>query len=184
MPAYSDTEGSGYGAAVQYRSNGAAWAAERGGVAALVRSVTERPTHSLRPIPARCGIGWPIVLQFAPHLAKAGSPPHPRHQDFSGIPGGGPDGSGRRRCCRRQPHASAISQVGVATYVPSRGERAPRRDFQRRTAPSSALSISCNVAASSTTPTAPTLSSICSGEVAPIIAELTTSSLSTQASAI
>ena len=40
MPQYSETEGSGYGQAVQYRSNGAKWAAERGGVAALVRSVT------------------------------------------------------------------------------------------------------------------------------------------------
>ena len=40
MADYSDTTGAGYGAAVQYRSNGASWAAERGGVAALVRSVT------------------------------------------------------------------------------------------------------------------------------------------------
>lgn len=40
MPQYSSTEGSGYGSTVQYRSSGAKWAAERGGVAALVRSVT------------------------------------------------------------------------------------------------------------------------------------------------
>ena len=40
MPAYSETEGSGYGAAVRYRGSGAKWAAERGGIAALVRSVT------------------------------------------------------------------------------------------------------------------------------------------------
>ena len=40
MPAYSESNGSGYGQAVQYRTNGAKWAAERGGVAALVRSVT------------------------------------------------------------------------------------------------------------------------------------------------
>ena len=40
MPPYSQTAGSGYGKAVQYRGNGARWAAERGGVAALVRSVT------------------------------------------------------------------------------------------------------------------------------------------------
>ena len=40
MPRYSETEGSGYGAAVAYRSNGARWAAERGAVAALVRSCT------------------------------------------------------------------------------------------------------------------------------------------------
>ena len=40
MPPYSATRGSGYGAAVRYRGNGAMWAAERGGVAALVRSVT------------------------------------------------------------------------------------------------------------------------------------------------
>lgn len=40
MPAYSASEGSGYGTAVRYRGSGAMWAAERGGVAALVRSVT------------------------------------------------------------------------------------------------------------------------------------------------
>ncbi len=38
MPAWSETTGSGYGEAVQYRSNGASWAAERKAVAALVRS--------------------------------------------------------------------------------------------------------------------------------------------------
>ena len=40
MPMYSESDGSGYGGTVIYRSNGAKWAAERGGVAALVRSVT------------------------------------------------------------------------------------------------------------------------------------------------
>jgi carboxypeptidase Q len=40
MPRFSETEGSGYGGTVVYRSNGARWAAERGGVAALVRSIT------------------------------------------------------------------------------------------------------------------------------------------------
>ncbi|MFK7766765.1 MAG: M20/M25/M40 family metallo-hydrolase [Mariniblastus sp.] len=40
MPMFSEASGSGYGETVQYRSNGAKWAAERGGVAALVRSVT------------------------------------------------------------------------------------------------------------------------------------------------
>lgn len=40
MAMYSETNGSGYGQAVQYRLNGAKWASERGGVAALVRSVT------------------------------------------------------------------------------------------------------------------------------------------------
>lgn len=40
MPMYSESEGSGYGSAVVYRGNGASWAAERGAVAALVRSVT------------------------------------------------------------------------------------------------------------------------------------------------
>ncbi len=40
MPRYSETKGSGYGTAVQYRTNGARWAAERGAKAALVRSVT------------------------------------------------------------------------------------------------------------------------------------------------
>lgn len=40
MRAFSPTEGAGYGEAVQYRGNGAKWASERGGVAALVRSVT------------------------------------------------------------------------------------------------------------------------------------------------
>ena len=40
MRQYSPEEGSGYGEAVQYRTNGARWASERGGIAALVRSVT------------------------------------------------------------------------------------------------------------------------------------------------
>ena len=40
MPAYSEIDGSGYGATVRYRGSGAIWAAERGAVAALVRSVT------------------------------------------------------------------------------------------------------------------------------------------------
>lgn len=40
MPQYSESAGSGYGKTVAYRSNGAQWAAERGGLAALVRSVT------------------------------------------------------------------------------------------------------------------------------------------------
>ena len=40
MPPFSPTQGSGYGAAVAYRSKGATWAAERGAVAALVRSCT------------------------------------------------------------------------------------------------------------------------------------------------
>jgi len=40
MPQFSDIDGSGYGATVQYRRNGASWAAERGAVAALVRSIT------------------------------------------------------------------------------------------------------------------------------------------------
>ncbi|MEM9942346.1 MAG: M20/M25/M40 family metallo-hydrolase [Planctomycetota bacterium] len=40
MAQYSEVSGSGYGDAVRYRSSGAKWAAERGGVAALVRSVT------------------------------------------------------------------------------------------------------------------------------------------------
>ncbi len=46
MPAYTETEGSGYGIAVKYRSSGAQWAAERGGVAALVRSVTAYSLNS------------------------------------------------------------------------------------------------------------------------------------------
>ncbi len=40
MPPYSPSKGSGYGEAVAYRTNGATWAAERGAVAALVRSCT------------------------------------------------------------------------------------------------------------------------------------------------
>ncbi len=40
MPPFSPTQGSGYGTAVAYRSKGATWAAERGAVAALVRSCT------------------------------------------------------------------------------------------------------------------------------------------------
>ncbi len=38
MAAWNPTSGSGYGEAVRYRTNGARWAAERGGLAALVRS--------------------------------------------------------------------------------------------------------------------------------------------------
>ena len=40
MPKYTAENGSGYGTAVQYRGSGAKWAAEKGAVAALVRSVT------------------------------------------------------------------------------------------------------------------------------------------------
>lgn len=40
MPMYSESSGSGYGSTVVYRGNGAIWAAQRGAVAALVRSVT------------------------------------------------------------------------------------------------------------------------------------------------
>lgn len=40
MPPFSETDGSGYGDAVKFRSSGAKWAAERGGLAALVRSCT------------------------------------------------------------------------------------------------------------------------------------------------
>ncbi len=40
MPQYSESGGSGYGSAVRYRGSGAAWAAERGAIAALIRSVT------------------------------------------------------------------------------------------------------------------------------------------------
>jgi len=46
MPAYSPTTGSGYGQTVQYRSNGAIWAAERGAVAVLVRSITAYSLNS------------------------------------------------------------------------------------------------------------------------------------------
>jgi carboxypeptidase Q len=57
MPAFSATEGSGYGETVRYRGSGAIWAAERGGVAALVRSVTAYSlasphTGSMRHYPA------------------------------------------------------------------------------------------------------------------------------------
>ncbi len=40
MPRFSEATGSGYRETVQYRQNGARWASERGGVAALVRSIT------------------------------------------------------------------------------------------------------------------------------------------------
>ncbi len=40
MPPYSETDGSGYGGTVRYRSSGAIWAAERDAAAALVRSIT------------------------------------------------------------------------------------------------------------------------------------------------
>lgn len=46
MPAYHKQHGSGYGAAVRYRYNGARWAAEKGAVAALVRSVTAKSLRS------------------------------------------------------------------------------------------------------------------------------------------
>jgi carboxypeptidase Q len=46
MPPYSPSKGSGYGAAVQYRSNGAIWAAERGAVAVLIRSCTAYSLNS------------------------------------------------------------------------------------------------------------------------------------------
>lgn len=46
MPPWSATEGSGYGKVVAYRSNGARWASERGGVAVLVRSATARSLDS------------------------------------------------------------------------------------------------------------------------------------------
>ncbi len=42
MPPYDPEKGSRYGETVTYRSNGAKWAAEKGAVAALVRSVTAR----------------------------------------------------------------------------------------------------------------------------------------------
>lgn len=42
MPAWTEEHGSGYGATVQYRGNGASRAAKYGAVAALVRSVTAR----------------------------------------------------------------------------------------------------------------------------------------------
>lgn len=46
MPAYSEEHGTSYGTTVQYRSNGATWAAKNGAVAALVRSVTARSLRS------------------------------------------------------------------------------------------------------------------------------------------
>lgn len=46
MPPFSRVKGSGYGSTVVYRSNGAVWAAERGAVAALVRSVTAYSLNS------------------------------------------------------------------------------------------------------------------------------------------
>ncbi|NOT01482.1 MAG: M20/M25/M40 family metallo-hydrolase [Phycisphaerales bacterium] len=47
MRKYDPKGGTGYGDAVQYRSNGATWAAEHGAVACLVRSTT---AHSLRTV--------------------------------------------------------------------------------------------------------------------------------------
>ncbi len=46
MPPYSVATGTGYGATVTYRSNGATWAAERGAAAALVRSITAYSLNS------------------------------------------------------------------------------------------------------------------------------------------
>lgn len=42
MPPYDPVKGSRYGETVTYRANGAAWASEKGAVAALVRSVTAK----------------------------------------------------------------------------------------------------------------------------------------------
>ena len=42
MPPYDPVKGARYGETVTYRSNGAAWASEKGAVAALVRSVTAK----------------------------------------------------------------------------------------------------------------------------------------------
>ncbi|MBL8881033.1 MAG: M28 family peptidase, partial [Phycisphaerales bacterium] len=46
MPPYTEERGTSYGTTVQYRSNGAAWAAKNGAVAALIRSVTARSLRS------------------------------------------------------------------------------------------------------------------------------------------
>ena len=46
MPPYSKAKGSGYGKVVRYRSQGAIWAAERGALAVLVRSVTAYSLNS------------------------------------------------------------------------------------------------------------------------------------------
>lgn len=46
MPAYDPEKGTGYGQAVTYRSNGASWAAAKGAVACLVRSVTAASLRS------------------------------------------------------------------------------------------------------------------------------------------
>jgi carboxypeptidase Q len=46
MPPYTREAGTGYGRAVQYRAFGAQWAAEKGAVACLIRSVTARSLRS------------------------------------------------------------------------------------------------------------------------------------------
>ncbi|MBI3268261.1 MAG: M20/M25/M40 family metallo-hydrolase [Planctomycetes bacterium] len=46
MPPFDEAKGTRYGETVEYRVNGAVWAAERGAVAALVRSVTARSLGS------------------------------------------------------------------------------------------------------------------------------------------
>ena len=77
MPPYSPTRGSGYGQTVQYRGNGAIWAAERGAVAVLVRSVTAYSLNSphtgamrLYPADSRKIPAAAITVEAASMLAR------------------------------------------------------------------------------------------------------------------
>lgn len=63
MPPFSETEGSGYGKTVAYRGSGAMWAAERGGVAALVRSVTAYSLDSPHTGSMRKYLGGPDAVR-------------------------------------------------------------------------------------------------------------------------
>jgi len=65
MPAYSPEKGTGYGATVQYRYNGARWAAQQGAVGCLVRSVTARSLRS----PHTGGMGYQDAAVKIPSAA-------------------------------------------------------------------------------------------------------------------
>lgn len=61
MRQYDPEGGTGYGDAVQYRTNGATWAAEHGAVACLVRSTTARSLRTVHTGAQRYGEGVPRI---------------------------------------------------------------------------------------------------------------------------
>ncbi len=71
MPPYHEETGTHYGTTVQYRGNGAAWAAEKGAVAALVRSVTARSLNSPHTGAMRYRDGVPKIPTAAVSIEHA-----------------------------------------------------------------------------------------------------------------